>query len=67
MDEKQKLIAKMIEMQKKFIQKQRASGVSAREYFLSTEADALHGYHEEYQQLANRLVDLAHRERGTSQ
>ena len=66
MGEKQKLIAKMIEMQQKFIRKQRESGVSAREYFQPEEDGALHGYHEEYDKLATRLVDLAHREHGTS-
>lgn len=66
MGEKQRLIAKMIGMQKAFIEKQRKSGVSAQEYFLPEEDDALRGYHEEFEQLAARLVDLAHREHGTS-
>ena len=67
MYEKQNLIAKMIEMQKKFIQQQRKSGVSAREYFLPEDDEALHGYQEEYQELATQVLELAHRERGSSQ
>lgn len=66
MSEKQKLIQQMIAMQKKFIHKQRQSGVSPREYFLPGEDDALSGYSGEYTEMANRLVDLAHKERGTS-
>ncbi len=64
--EKQQLIAKIIALQKSFIQKEQKTGVSAQQYYLPDEDDALSGYHEEHEKLATQLVDLAHRERGTS-
>ena len=66
MNEKQKLIRQMIEMQKKFIAKQRQSGISSQEYYLPGEDDELSGYGNEYNEMAARLVDLAHGEQGTS-
>ncbi len=67
LSEKQQLIAKIIKLQKTFMQKQRESGVSAQEYYSPEEDDdALSKYHEEHEKLATRLVDLAHQEQGTS-
>ncbi len=66
MNEKQKLIARMIRLQKKFIAKQQKSGVSSREYYMPDADETLSGYHEEYEKLATQLVDIAHREQGTS-
>lgn len=66
MGEKQKLIRKMIRMQKKFIEKQRTSGITPAEYYAPGEDSELSGYQAEYTKLAARLVDLAHREKKTS-
>ena len=66
MGEKEKLIQKMIAMQKKFIAKQRASGVTSREYFMPEEDEELSGYNEEYEKMAARVIDLAHEETGSS-
>jgi hypothetical protein len=65
MSEKQKLIKEMLAMQKKFIQREQASGVDAEEYYNPEEGSDLHGYQEQYNEMANRLVELAHSEKGS--
>lgn len=62
---KQEKICKMIEMQKKFIQKEHASGVSVEEYFMPKDDSPLKGYREEYMELAREVVDEAHTEVGS--
>ena len=52
-------------MQKKFIQREQASGVDAEEYYNPEEGSDLHGYQEQYNEMANRLVELAHSEKGS--
>ncbi|NKB76123.1 MAG: hypothetical protein GKR96_03520 [Gammaproteobacteria bacterium] len=65
MSEKQEIIQKMLQMQKSFIAKEQANGVSSEEYYQPASGDDLDGYQEKYNALANRLVDLAHEERGS--
>jgi len=55
----------MLEMQKKFIELDRARGVSAEEYFTPEEGAELNGYREEYSKLAMDVVDDAHKEKGS--
>ncbi|MFD2112815.1 hypothetical protein [Thiorhodococcus fuscus] len=57
--EKQDLIDKMLEMQKKFIAYEHENGVSGKDYWASTEG-LLADYRQEYQEMATRVVDLAH-------
>lgn len=63
--EKQDLIAKMLDMQKQFIEHEHQHGVSGKDYWASAEG-LLADYREEYQQMANRVVDIAHEIVGSS-
>ena len=65
MSDKQELIAKMLEMQKKFIAYEHDNGVDMEDYFVSDEGHPLHGFRQEYMDLANKLVDMAHSEKGS--
>lgn len=65
MSEKQEIIKKMLEMQKKFIAYEHANGVDPQDYFAPAQDHELDGYRQEYQELANRLVDMAHEEKGS--
>ena len=65
MTEKQQIIQEMLAMQKKFIAKEHANGVDSEEYYMANEGDELDGYQQKYNDLANRLVDLAHAEKGS--
>ena len=63
--EKQELIDKMLEMQKQFIEYEHQHGVSGKDYWASTDG-LLASYRQEYLQMANRVVDLAHEIVGSS-
>ena len=65
MSSKQDKIKKMLEMQKKFSELDRANGVSAEEYFTPEEGAELSGYREEYSKLAMDVVEVAHKEKGS--
>lgn len=57
--EKQELIERMLDMQKQFIEFEHANGVSGKDYWAAEEG-LLADYRHEYQEMANRVVDLAH-------
>ena len=57
--EKQELIDKMIDMQKQFIEYEHENGVTGKDYWASQEG-LLADYRQEYMDMANRVVDLAH-------
>jgi enoyl reductase-like protein len=63
--EKQELIESMLDMQKQFIEHEHAHGVSGKDYWASQEG-LLAGYRQEYLDMANRVVDLAHQIVGSS-
>lgn len=65
MSDKQEMIKKMIEMQRKFIEYEHEHGVSQEEYFTAGEGHALHNFRQEYNDLAVKLVDMAHAEKGS--
>jgi len=65
MSEKQEMIKKMIEMQKKFIAYEHENGVSQEEYFTAGDGHELHNYRQEYGDMAMKLVDIAHEEKGS--
>lgn len=65
MSDKSKLIKEMIEMQKKFIDKEHKQGVSQEEYFTPASGDVLEGYREKYADMAMKVVDLAHADKGS--
>jgi hypothetical protein len=63
--EKQELIDKMLEMQKQFIEYEHQNGVSGKDYWASKEG-LLANYRQEYMDMANRVVDIAHEIVGSS-
>lgn len=58
-DEKNKLIEEMLEMQKQFIAYEQENGISGKDYYYSQEG-LLADYREKYNDMAVRLVDLSH-------
>lgn len=65
MSEKQKLIAEMLELQRKFIEYDRESGMSQESYWMNDENHPLNNYREIYAEKAARVIDLAHQEKGS--
>lgn len=65
MSNKQELIAKLLEMQKKFIDYEHANGVEMKDYFVPEAGHPLHNFRQDYMALANQLVDAAHEEKGS--
>jgi hypothetical protein len=63
--EKQALISKMLEMQKQFIEYEHEHGVTGKDYWASTDG-LLANYRQEYLDMANRVVDIAHEIVGSS-
>ncbi|WP_462320401.1 hypothetical protein [Halochromatium sp.] len=57
--EKQELIDKMLEMQKQFIDLEHEKGISGKDYWASQDG-LLADYRQEYSDMANRVVDIAH-------
>ncbi len=66
MSEKQKLIQEMLAMQKKFIAKEQSEGIEPEAYYHPDEGTDLEGYQAKYNEMANRLVELAHEEKGST-
>ena len=52
-------------MQKKFMEIEKTSGIEFENYYDAKGGDDLAEYHAKYNELANRLVDLAHTEKGS--
>jgi hypothetical protein len=65
MSEKQELITKMLEMQKKFMAYEHENGVELEDYYVAEEGHPLQGFRQEYTELANKLVEMAHTEKGS--
>ena len=65
MSEKQDLIKRMIELQAKFIKYEQENGVTGFDYYTPQPGHALEGYRQEYNELAIKVVDLAHGEAGS--
>ncbi len=65
MSDKKAMIKKMLEMQKKFMDYERSNGVSPEEYWMAGEGHTLHNFRKEYNELAMKLVDVAHEEKGS--
>ncbi|NEX18758.1 hypothetical protein G3480_00210 [Thiorhodococcus mannitoliphagus] len=63
--EKQELIDKMLEMQKEFIDYEHQNGISGKDYWASSEG-MLANYRQDYMDMANRVVDIAHEIVGSS-
>ena len=65
MSSKAELIKEMLEMQKKFTSYEQANGVDPQDYFTPEAGSELDGYRQKYQELANKVVDMAHEEAGS--
>ena len=65
MSSKTDKIKEMLEMQKKFTSYEQANGVDPQEYFTPEAGSELDGYRAKYQELANKVVDMAHEEAGS--
>jgi len=65
MASKQDIIKEMLEMQKKFSAYEQANGVDPQEYFTPEAGSEFDGYRAKYQELANKVVDMAHEEAGS--
>ena len=57
--EREKLMAEMIEMQKKFVEFEHANGVSGKDYYYSQDG-LLKDYRQLYMEKAMRVVELSH-------
>lgn len=64
-DEKNKLIEEMLDMQKKFIDLEHEKGITGKDYYYSQDG-LLADFREKYQEMANRVVDLSHEIVGSS-
>ena len=62
---KQEMITKMIEMQKKFQEFETANGVDPQDYFTPDENHFLNNYRQEYADLAAAVNAAAHAEVGS--
>ncbi len=65
MSEKQEIIKQMMEMQRKFIDLEQKGEFSAEEYYNTDGESELARYKREYNELAIKLVDMAHEEKGS--
>lgn len=65
MSDKQELIKKMIDMQKKFMTYEHANGVKPEEYYTPASGHTLEGYRQEYAELARQVLEMAHAEVGS--
>lgn len=64
--EKQKIIDQMLKMQKKFMDQEESGEIDAQNYWTDEGTHPAKAYKEKYDQLASKLVDLAHEEKGSS-
>jgi len=65
MSEKQEIIQQMMEMQRKFIDLEQKGEFSAEEYYDSDGDSELAKFKRAYDELATKLVDMAHAEKGS--
>ncbi len=65
MSEKQEIIKQIMDLQKRFIEIEQAGEFSAEEYYDSDGDSELAKYKREHAELATKLVDLAHEEKGS--
>ncbi len=65
MSEKQEIIKQMMELQHKFIELEHNGKFSAEKYYDSDGDNELALHKRSFEELATRLVDLAHEEKGS--
>jgi hypothetical protein len=61
MSEKAKLIKEMLEMQAKFMEAEHAGNITSQEYFVGEYVD----YRKKYSELAAKVNEMAHAEKGS--
>ncbi len=65
MSEKQEIIQQMLALQKRFIEIEHAGEFSAEQYYDADSDTELARHKRDYNELAMKLVDLAHAEKGS--
>ena len=65
MSEKQEIIREMLAMQQKFIEIEHRGEFSAEEYYDADGESELSQFKRAYDEMATRLVDMAHEEKGS--
>ena len=65
MTEKNKLIQRMLELQHLFIEYEQKNGLDPKDYFVPPSYHLLADYRKEYDELATRVIDLAHEEQNS--
>ncbi len=65
MSEKQDMIKRMLELQAKFRELEAKDGIDPFDYYTPAAGTFLEEYRKEYQDLATKVVDLAHAEAGS--
>jgi len=66
MSDKAEMIKKMLEMQKKFIEYEQKHGLEPKDYYAPESGHELDGFRQEYRDLAMKVVDAAHEDKGSS-
>ena len=66
MSDKTKIIAEMLEMQKKFIAFEQENGIDMKDYYAGQEGHILFKYVEKYDELSMQLNSMAHEEKGST-
>jgi len=65
MSDKAKIIAEMLEMQKTFIAFEQENGIDMKDYYAGQEGHTLFKYVEKYDELADKLNAMAHKDKGS--
>ncbi len=65
MSEKQEIIKEIMDLQRKFIDIEQRGDFSAEQYYDSEGDSELAQYKRRHEELATRLVDMAHEEKGS--
>jgi hypothetical protein len=65
MSEKQEIIRQMMELQHRFIELEQGGGFNVEEYYDSDGDTELARHKRSFEELATRLVDIAHAEKGS--
>ncbi len=65
MSEKQEIIKEIMDLQRKFIDIEQRGDFSAEQYYDSEGDSELAKYKRRHEELATRLVDMAHEEKGS--
>jgi len=65
MSDKQDMIKRMLELQAKFCELDADKGVDPFDYYTPASGSFLAEYRKEYQELASKVIDLAHAEAGS--